>query len=110
MAKSHREPQALTNVLMELNATHSFSQACVRQVLEDAWNAAVGKPQCYQTKISRLHRGVLNVTVADSILLGELVAFRKAGLIAALKRSGLGIAIHDISFRVQPAPFDAKEK
>ena len=58
--------------------------------LEDAWNAAVGEPQCHQTRVGEVRRGVLNVTVAHSTLLEELAAYRKPALLAALRRDASG--------------------
>jgi hypothetical protein len=68
--------------------------------LEDAWNAAVGEPYCRQTRLGDVRHGVLNVTVAHSTLLEELAAFRKPGLLAALRTSAPATAIDDIRFRV----------
>jgi hypothetical protein len=68
--------------------------------MEEAWNAAVGEPQCHQTRLGELRRGVLNVTVAHPTLLEELAAFRKPELLQALRASVPGTTIHDIRFRI----------
>ena len=51
-----------------------FRSAPRSKELKDAWNAAVGEPQCHQTRVGEVRRGVLNVTVAHSTLLEELAA------------------------------------
>lgn len=95
-----RGPQLLSDILGELIVVRGYSRAHARRVLENAWNEAVGEPDCYQTRIGEVRRGILNVTVAHSALLEELVAFRKAQLVGFLQSSTLGIAIHDIRFQV----------
>ena len=77
--------------------------------LENAWNTAIGEPYCHQTQVGEIRRGVLNVTVAHPSLLEELVAFRKATLLASLQSSALGTAIHDIQFQVGSVVFDIKK-
>ena len=109
MSDRSREPQSLSNILAELNASRGYNQTWVHKALENAWNTAVGKPQCYQTRIGEVHHGVLHVTVTHSALLEELRAFHKARLIASLSGS-LGIAIHDIQFRVGSIAIDAKKR
>jgi len=103
-----RGPQALSEILGDLIVVRGYSQAHARQVLENAWNIAVGEPHCYQTQIGELRHGVLNVTVAHSTLLEELMAFRKATLVAFLRSGALGTAIHDIRFRVGSVAIDVK--
>jgi hypothetical protein len=48
----------------------------------------------------------LSITVAHSALLEELAAFRKAELLAALRRDAPSTPIHDIRFRVGPVTDD----
>ena len=45
---------------------------------------------CRQTRLGEVRRGVLNVTVAHSTLLEELMAFRKPALLAALRSGAPG--------------------
>ena len=46
----------------------------------------MGEPDCRQTKLGGVRRGVLNVTVAHPALLEELSTFQKPALLAALRR------------------------
>jgi hypothetical protein len=101
-------PQSLSDILGELIVARGYSRVHARRVLENAWNTAVGKPRCYQTQIGEVRHGVLDITVAHSALLEELVAFRKAALVAFLRSGALGTAIKDIRFRVGSVAFGVK--
>jgi Dna[CI] antecedent, DciA len=109
MSNAIRGPLSLSDVLGELIVVRGYSRVWARQLLENAWNTAVGEPECYQTQIREMRHGVLNVTVAHSTLLEELVAFRKAKLVSSLRSGALGTAIHDIQFRVDSAAFEVKQ-
>lgn len=102
--------RSLTDVLSELITIRGYGRIWIRQTLENAWNKAIGEPYCYQTQIGEVRRGVLNVTVAHSSLLEDLVAFRKRSLLTSLQSSALGKAIHDIQFRVASIPFDTRDR
>ncbi|WP_165235342.1 DUF721 domain-containing protein [Aquisphaera insulae] len=97
-----RHPRPLSEVLGELFAARGYGRLKALGELEEVWNRAVGEPQCRQTRIGDVRRGVLNVTVAHSTLLEELAAFRKGELLAALRAGATGATIHDIRFRVGP--------
>ena len=93
-------PRELSDILGELFTVRGYGRLRARQELEDAWNVAVGEPDCRQTRLGEVRRGVLNVTVAHSTLLEELAAFRKPRLLAALRSGAPATTIHDIRFRV----------
>jgi hypothetical protein len=109
---NRRGPRALSEILGELFTVRGYGRFWARQELAEAWDAAVGKPQCHQTQLGEVRRGVLNVTVSHPALLEELAAFRKPALLAALRSGAPSTAIHDIRFRVgavepvadEPAP------
>jgi hypothetical protein len=96
----HREPRRLSDILGELFTARGYGRLQARQELEAAWNAALGEPLCRQTRLGEVRHGVLSVTVAHSTLLGELAAFRKPALLAALRACASASTIHDIRFRV----------
>jgi hypothetical protein len=100
MSKPSHGPRALSDILGELFTVRGYGRLRARQELEDAWNAAVGEPNCCQTQLGEVRRGVLNVTVAHSTLLEELAAFRKPALLAALRSDAPAMMIRDIRFRV----------
>ena len=114
MSNLSRRPRSLSDILGEMFTVRGYGRLWARQELENAWNTAVGEPHCRQTQVDDVRHGVLNVTVAHSALLEELVAFRKAALLASLKCRAPGTAIHDIRFRIgsvtletEPAPRSA---
>jgi predicted nucleic acid-binding Zn ribbon protein len=100
MSNASRGPKLLSNILGELFTVRGYGRLWARQELEDAWNEAVGEPYRHQTQVGEVRRGVLTVTVAHSSLLEELVSFRKALLLEALRSGAPATAIHDIRFRV----------
>lgn len=96
-------PAALGDVLGELFASRGYGRLREAGALEAAWNEAVGEPAARQTKVSGLRHGVLTVLVAYPALLEELAAFRKAELLASLRKNdGLAGRIQDLRFRVGP--------
>jgi len=97
---NRRGPRQLSEILGELFTVRGYGRLLARQELEEAWNMAVGEPYCRQTRLGDVRRGVLHVTVAHSTLLEELAAFRKPGLLAALRTHAPATPIHDIQFRV----------
>jgi hypothetical protein len=107
MSKPNRGPRPLADILGELFTVRGYGRLRARQELEDAWNTAVGEPNCCQTRLGEVSRGVLNVTVAHSTLLEELVAFHKPALLAALRSGAPATTIRDIRFRVGAITLDA---
>lgn len=99
--------KSLSDILGELVTVRGYGRSWIRQILENAWNTAIGEPDCHQTRISEMRRGVLHVTVAHPSLLEELAAFRKSTLLASLQSSAPGIC--DIQFRVGSIGTDTKE-
>jgi len=108
MSKPNRGPRPLSDILGELFTVRGYGRLRARQELEDAWNAAVGEPNCCQTRLDEVSRGVLNVTVAHSTLLEELAAFHKPALLAALRSGAPATTIHDIRFRVGAITLEAE--
>lgn len=116
-APKRREPRPVSEVLGNLFARRGYARLLGAGELERAWNAAVGEPDCRQTRVGAVRRGVLNVTVAHPVLLFELANARKPEILAALRRDAAGTPIHDIRFRVgaidppasQPAPDPARK-
>jgi Dna[CI] antecedent, DciA len=102
-------PQSLSDILGELVVVRGYSRAHAGRVLENAWNIAVGEPYRHLTQVGEVRHGVLNVTVAHSSLLEELMSFRKTRLVAFLRSGVLGTAIDDIRFRVGTNAFDVKD-
>ena len=104
----HHGPRPLSEILGNLFTVRGYGRLLVQQELEETWNAAVGEPCCWQTRLGEVRRGVLSITVAHSTLLEELAAFRKPALLEAIRASALGTTIHDIRFRVGPVALDVE--
>ena len=62
--------KSLSDILGKLVTVRGYGRSWIRQSLENAWNTAIGEPDCHQTRISEMRRGVLHVTVARSIPAG----------------------------------------
>lgn len=100
--RDRRGPRPLGDVLGALFASKGLARLRAVGELEAAWAEAVGDSDAARTKVGGLRHGVLTVTVAHPALLEELSAFRKPGLLAALRQKAPGVAIHDLRFRVGP--------
>jgi hypothetical protein len=101
---THGGPRPLGDILGELFTRENFGQLRTRHELQEAWNTAVGEQYCHQTSLGDIRRGVLNVTVAHSAILEELLAFHKPALLSALQSSASGAIIRDIRFHVSEIP------
>ena len=106
---NQRGPRALSTILSELFTVRGYGEYHTLGTLEEAWNKAVGEPDCWQTHVGELRRGMLDVTVAHSTLLEELRAFRKFELLNVLSSSDLAMTIRDIKFRVGSSSHPGKQ-
>ena len=93
-------PRTLSMILDELFTVRAYGRACSLNELQQVWNQAVGEPDCWQTHVTGIRHGVLNVTVAHCALLEELHVFRKQELLSTLKTKHVTVAIYDIRFRI----------
>jgi len=82
-----------------LLARKGFAQIGQRQELEAAWKRIIPEEFQERTRCGRLLRGVLEVTVADSLTLSELT-FQKRQLLRSLAESKLTTTIKDLRFRI----------
>lgn len=100
--RPRRGPVALGDALGHLFASKGLARPMAAGELERAWVAAVGETDAAQTRLGTVRHGVLTINVAHPTLLGELAAFRKPALLAALRKHAPGSAIQDLRFRVGP--------
>lgn len=68
---------------------------------QDAWQVAAGEALGRQSRIGGLRRGVLEVVVANSLLVQEL-SFRKTSLLQSLRQAMPDETVKDVRFRVGP--------
>ncbi len=97
---SSRGPVPLAEVLGDLFAARGLARVRGTAELAEAWAHAVGEAGQGRTRVDGVRRGVLTITVAHPTLLAELATFRKAELLAALRRKLAEVTIHDIRFRI----------
>jgi predicted nucleic acid-binding Zn ribbon protein len=83
--RTAKQPERIGNVLAELMAQCGYARQQADQALQDAWQAAAGDLATRFTRVGPLRRGMLEVTVANSVLLQEL-SFQKQGLLEALAK------------------------
>lgn len=91
--------QHVKNILGRLTASRGFAAQQTSRQLEQAWASAVGHHLVRLTQVGEIRRGVLQVTVSQSVVAQEL-GFRKADLIKKLQTSLPDAEIRDLRFRV----------
>jgi predicted nucleic acid-binding Zn ribbon protein len=98
-----KEPFALGEVLTELIARRGLARVRAASRWESAWKTVAGPVLAEQSRVLQSRLGVLEVTVANSVLAQE-IAFQKTDLIAALSRLLPDEPIHDLRVRVSRSP------
>jgi predicted nucleic acid-binding Zn ribbon protein len=92
-------PERLGEILSRLFTARGWGRRQDRLRLEQAWAEAAGPEAAPHTRVAGLRRGVLEVTVANAVLLQELAHFHKRRLLEALRRRLPGTTITDLRFR-----------
>ena len=92
-------PELLSEVLARLFTARGWGRRQDRLHLERAWAEAVGPEFAAQTRVVALRRGVLEVVVANGVLLQELAHFHKRRLLEGLRGRLPGITLTDLRFR-----------
>lgn len=95
------QPQPLAKALSELIALRGFARVRGDAQLTSVWSEVAGETIAAQTKVIGIKRGVLQVSVSNSPLLGELVSFHKTSLLKALKKQHADLKIRDLKFRLK---------
>ena len=94
-----RGPEPIGDILAELMARRGYAQQQHAAALDEAWNEAAGALAAEYTRVGSLRRGTLEVVVANSTLVQELV-FQKPKVLASLGRLLPDANIKNIRFRV----------
>ena len=92
-------PQPIKEVLAELIVRRGYAREQSSAAFEGAWRIAAGEFFATHTRCGQIRRGVLEVFVANSILMQELT-FRKPQLLQELCRLLPETTIKDIRMRV----------
>jgi predicted nucleic acid-binding Zn ribbon protein len=95
-----REPQAIASILSELISRSGLARVRTQEHLEDAWREAIGEPGARYTRVGALRRGVLEILVANSVLLQELAGFQKQHLLDRIREILQSERIFDLRFRL----------
>ena len=93
-------PQKVGQVVSELMTQSGFARAHAT-AMEKVWREAVGDEAARWTRPGKIRRGVLEVAVANSTMVQELV-FQKAELLTSIRRLWPDTPIRDLRFRVVP--------
>ena len=102
MAKTQskpRGPQQIGDILAEMMARKGFARARGEAAYREAWKQSVGEAVAQYTRPGKLSRGLLEVIVANSMLIQELT-FQKAALLESLKNKLPDEKIRDLRFKV----------
>ena len=91
--------QHVKNILGRLTTTRGFAAQQTNRQLEQAWNVAVGNQMARLTQVGEIRRGVLQITVKQSVVAQEL-GFRRHDLVKKLQNSLPDADIRDLRFRV----------
>lgn len=96
------EPQPLSAAIAELIARRGLARVQGQAQLAGIWQQVVGDPRTAAlTKVLGVKRGVLEIGVANSALLNELVSFHRTVLLDRLKTGHPDQNIKDIRFRLR---------
>ncbi len=94
-----RGPQAIGNVLSELMARRGYARVQSAAAYDEAWREAAGPLAAKYSRPGQLRRGVLEVVVANSIVMQEL-SFQKSEIIKSLTGLLPDQGIENLRFRV----------
>jgi predicted nucleic acid-binding Zn ribbon protein len=93
-------PERLAEVLSRLFTSRGWGQRQDRRRLEESWRAVVRENVAKRTELGSLRRGVLEVIVADAVVLQELAGFEKRRLLEGLQERLGKSRVTDIRFRL----------
>jgi len=94
-----RGPEPLSEILSRLFTARGWGRRQDRLRLEQAWTEAAGAEVATRTRVGGLRRGVLDVEVANAVLLQELAHYHKRRLLEGLRSRLPGVMITDLRFR-----------
>lgn len=96
---SRREPKAIGDVIAKLVQRKGYAAIQSACQFSEAWNDAIGERLSRTTSPGVLRRGVLEVTVANSLLMQEL-GFDKERLLKQMQTALPEAGIQQLRFKV----------
>ncbi len=101
MHRGGPDPQRLSGVLSELIALRGYARVQAGSQLEAAWKEAAGSDVAKATSVQGIKRGVLQISVDNSPLLGELASFHKSTILQALQEKHPHLKLRDLKFALK---------
>jgi predicted nucleic acid-binding Zn ribbon protein len=95
-----RGPEPLGEILSRLFAARGWGRRQERLRLEKAWAESAGPEIAPRTRVAGWRRGVLEIVVANAVLLQELAHYHKRRLLEQLRGRLPGATVTDLRFRV----------
>ncbi|QDS96745.1 DUF721 domain-containing protein [Adhaeretor mobilis] len=95
----NREPKQIADVVAQLIQRKGYAQVQAAGAWDAAWKEAIGERFAPLTAPGNLRRGVLEVMVANSLLMQEL-GFEKERLLRALQTAMPEAGLKQIRFKV----------
>jgi predicted nucleic acid-binding Zn ribbon protein len=92
-------PQRIGEIVTELMSRRGYANVQTSVAWQAAWREVAGAPLAAATRVGKMRRGVLEVVVANSVLVQELT-YRKTDLLAGLGQQLPEEKITDLRFRV----------
>lgn len=98
---ARNKPRQIADILSELVARRGYARVQATASYSEAWRDAAGEMLCKYTRPGNIKRGVLEVVVANSILVQE-ITFQKPAILARLASLLPQEKIRDLRCRVGP--------
>lgn len=95
------DPHSIREVLSELFARRGYGRVMGDQQLREAWQSVAGDQLARKTRVRCLRNGTLEIGVASSALLSQLVSFQRQELLQALQTQHPHLKIRDVKFKLQ---------
>jgi len=92
-------PQRIGEIVTELMSRRGYANVQAAGAWQTAWKETAGPQLAGATRVGKSRRGVLEIVVANSVLIQELT-YRKADLLAGLQAQLPDERITDLRFRV----------
>ncbi len=96
---NEKGPELVGEILSRLFTARGWGRRQDRLRLEQAWAEAAGPDLAPHTRVTNVRRGVVEIEVANAILLQELAHYHKRRLLGELRQRLTGVTVTDVRFR-----------
>jgi predicted nucleic acid-binding Zn ribbon protein len=94
-----RQPKAIADVIAQVVQKRGYATVRTAGQWNEAWREAAGEAFAAVTEVGQLRRGVLEVTVANSLVMQELT-FEKERILNHLQTTRPDAGVKQLRFRV----------